>query len=56
LCCHPSLVAIVSSNEALNFWAEKKLLEVKTTGDEKSYKDSGASDLKHRQAKSCGRE
>ena len=30
--------------------------EGKTTQPEKSYKDSGALDLKHREASSCGRE
>jgi hypothetical protein len=29
LCCHPSLVAIASSNEALNFWAGENSSKLK---------------------------
>jgi hypothetical protein len=43
LCCHPSLVAIASSNEAFEYPVSGTGLEVKTNELEKSYKEIGGS-------------
>jgi hypothetical protein len=43
LCCHPSLVAIASSNEAFEYPVSGTGLEVKTNELEKSYKENGGS-------------
>jgi hypothetical protein len=43
LCCHPSLVAIASSNEAFEYPVFGTGLEVKTNELEKSYKEFGGS-------------
>ena len=45
LCCHPSLVAIASSNEAFNFRAERPALKLKRPKLKKVTKNLGLSDL-----------